>query len=153
METPTRKILVVLGGMGRCVHPEHTAELASHLCEGGCGELVLAYPIVVPQALSLDAPLPDQETAAREAIERGRRGLAGRDCPSKVRIVRNRRAADAILDLAREEHVSIIVLGLHLRQNVPPDYDPAKSAEVEILRRAECEVIVDREPNATQAPC
>jgi nucleotide-binding universal stress UspA family protein len=148
METPRRKILVVLGGLGRCVHPEHTAELATHLCEGRRGELVLAYPIVVHQALALDAPLPEQEAAAAEAIERGRRGMAGRDCTAQVRIVRHRHAAEAILELARAEQVSTIVLGMRLKPNVPPDYDPAKSAEGEILRRAECEVIVVREPIA-----
>jgi nucleotide-binding universal stress UspA family protein len=146
MENTNCKILAVLGGLGTLVHAEHTAELACHLCEGRNAKLLLAYTIIVPHALPLEASLPEQERAARKAIERGLRAAAPRGCNAEARIVRHRHAADAVLELARAEKVEAIVLGVRINVNVPVDYDAAESAEAEILRRAPCEVIVDREP-------
>ncbi len=145
METPRKRVLAVLGGLGRCLHPDHIAELASHLCENACGDLILAFPIVVPLSLPLDAEMPEQEAEAQEAVGKGLTTIQARGCDAQLRIVRHRHAADAILELARAEQATIIVLGIRRRSNVPIDYDPAKSAEAEIIRQAECEVIVDRE--------
>ncbi len=145
MEDATHRILAVLGGLGTLVRAEHTAELACHLCEGRGSELVLAYVIIVPQSLPLDALLLEQERAAHDAIERGLRAAAERGCAAAARIVRHRHAADAVLELARVEKIDTIVLGMRVNLNVPHDYDAAETAEDQILRRAECEVIVDRE--------
>jgi len=122
--------------------------LACYLCEGRKAKLILTYPIIVPQALALDASLPVQEQQAQTAIERGMSVAKQRGCDVQARIVRHRRAADAVLELARAEHVDQIVLGVRINLKVIHDYDPADNAEDEILRRAECEVIVDREPIA-----
>lgn len=146
MERAPCKILAVLGGLGTLVHAEHTAELACHLCEGRNADLVLGYQIIVPLASALDADLPNQERAARDAIERGLNAANQRGCRATTRIFRHRDPADAILELARTERADVIVLGIHVNPNVPRDYDRAETAEDEILRRAECEVIVDREP-------
>jgi nucleotide-binding universal stress UspA family protein len=148
MPDTDRKILAVLGGLGALIHAERTAELACHLCEGRNARLILAYPIIVPLALPLDAPLPDQERAAHDAIARGMSVATGRGCAVDPRIVRHRRAAEAILELAREQQVETIVLGVRLNLNVLHDYDKAETAEEEILRHARCEVIVEREPIA-----
>ncbi len=146
MPNSNGKILAVLGGLGTLVHAEHAAELACHLCEGRKAKLVLAYPIIVPQALALDAPLPELEDQARDAITRGMAVAKQRGCDVQGRIIRHRRAADAVLELARAEHVDQIVLGVRINLDVLHDYDQADTAEDEIIRRAECEVIVDREP-------
>ncbi len=148
MSNPNCKILAVLGGLGTLIHAERTAELACHLCEGHGTKLILTYPIIVPLALALDAPLPDQEREARDAIERGMFIATQRGCEVEARIIRHRRAVDAILELARVEQAEKIVLGVRLNLSVPHDYDKAETAEEEILRRAPCEVIVDREPIA-----
>ncbi|MBI5649951.1 MAG: universal stress protein [Chloroflexi bacterium] len=146
MENSARKILAVLGGLGTLVHAEHTAELACHLCEGRRADLVLGYPIIVPLTAALDARLPTQERAAQDAIECGLRAVAQRNCRATIHVVRHRDPAEAILELARDERADVIVLGIHVNPNVPRDYDRAETAEDEILRRAECEVIIDREP-------
>ncbi len=138
--------MAVLGGLGRLVHVEHTAELACHLCEGRNSELLLVYPIIVPLTMPLDASLPDQESAAQQAIECGLAVSKRFGCYTETRIVRHRRPADAVLDLIHKEHVDSIVLGVRINTHVPHDYDRAESAEMEIVHRAECEVIVDREP-------
>ena len=148
MPNATCRVLVVLGGLGSLVHAERTAELACHLCEGRDATLIFVYPIIVPLALPLDAPLPEQERDARAAIERGMVVASQRGCNAQARVVRHRRAADAVLELGRAEQVEKIVLGVHLNLNVLRDYDKAETVEEEILRRAECEVIVDREPMA-----
>ena len=149
MPNETCRVLVVLGGLGSLVHAEHTAELAGHLCAGRDAAIVFVYPIIVPLALPLDAPLPDQERDARDAIERGMFVASQRGCNARARVVRHRRAADAVLEIARADQVERIVLGVHFNLNVLHDYDRAETVEEEILRRAECEVIVDREPMAT----
>jgi nucleotide-binding universal stress UspA family protein len=92
--------------------------------------------------------LPTQERAAQDAIERGLNAVAQRNCRATTRVIRHRDPADAILELARDERADVIVLGIHVNPNVPRDCDRAETAEDEILRRAECEVIVDREPLA-----
>ncbi len=146
MPKSNSNILAVLGGMGTLIHAEHVAELACHLCEGRKAQLILTYPIIVPLALALDAPMPEQEHLAHDAIERGMHVAKQRGCDVQARIVRHRHAVDAVLELARAEHVDQIVLGVRINPKVIHDYDQADNAEDEIFRRAECEVIVDREP-------
>ena len=146
MEKTNCKTLVVLGGLGTLVHAEHTAQLACHLCEEEDAELILAYPIIVPQAMPLDASLPTQERAADQALERGKAAAARFGCRVTTRVVRHRRPADAILELAARERVSRIVLGMRIDPHVLRAYDQVESAETEIVHRAECEVIIDREP-------
>lgn len=148
MDNNTCKTIAVLGGLGTLVHAERTAALACHLCEGCDVDLLLVYPIIVPQALPLNVPLPDQERAAKDAIELGMQTASKFGCRAEARIFRHRRPVDAILELAKEEKVDRIVLGIHFNPNVPRDLDRVESAETEIVRRAECEVIVDREPMA-----
>lgn len=138
----------MLGGLGTLIHAERTTELACHLCEGRKAKLVLTYPIIVPLALSLDAALPEQEQHAQNAIECGMAIAKQRGCDVQARIIRHRHAADAVLELARAECVDQIVIGVHINLKVLHDYDQADSAEDEIFRRAQCEVIVDREPIA-----
>jgi len=145
IENPSPRILAILGGLGTLVHVEHTAELACHLCEGRRSRLVFVYPIIVPLALPLDAALPDQERDARDAMERGMYIAAQRGCDAEARVVRHRRAADAILEVARAERFDKIVLGARFNLNVPHEYDIAETVEAEILRHAKCEVIVDHE--------
>lgn len=146
MDTKTCKTIAVLGGLGTLVHAERTAELACHLCEGYDVDLILAYPIIVPQSMPLNVPLPDQERAAKDAIALGMQVAARFGCRTEYRIFRHRRPADAILELAKQERAERIVLGIRINPNVPHDMDRVESAESEILHRAECEVIVNREP-------
>ncbi len=148
MESRKHRTLAILGGLGSLVHVEHTAELACHLCEESNTELILAYVIIVPHMLPLDAPLPDQERAAQDAIERGLSVAHQRGCQVEARTLRHRHAAEAVLELASAEKIDKIVLGVRVNLNVPHDYDIAERAEAEILRHARCEVIVDREPIA-----
>lgn len=148
METRICKTMAVLGGLGTLAHADHTAELACHLCESKNAELILVYPIIVPLAMPLDACLPEQEYAAKDAIARGLAVASRFGCPAEARVLRHRRVEDAVLELARAEQVDRIVLGVHMNPNVLHDYDRAESAELQIVHRAECEVIVDREPIA-----
>ncbi len=148
MDNNTLKTIAVLGGLGTLVHAERTAALACHLCEGCDVDLLLVYPIIVPQALPLNVPLPDQERAAQNAIELGMQTASQFGCRAEARILRHRRPADAILELAKEVKADRIVLGVRINPNVPRDLDQIESAETEIMHRAECEVIVDREPMA-----
>ncbi len=145
MPNVNHKVLAVLGGLGLLIHVERTADLACHLSEERDAQVIFVFPIIVPLALPLDAHLPDQERDARKAIERAMRVASQRGCNAQARVVRHRRAVDAVLELERAEQVEKIVLGVHLNLNVPHEYDQAETVEEEILRRAECEVIVDRE--------
>ncbi len=139
-----RKILVPIV---EAIPSERAVELACRMGHDQGAELVLAHVIVVPYTLALNTPMPDREQTAREALELG--GLIAQryNCHSTKRIVRHRSAADGILQVARGEAVDAIVLGVGSKTRVPGEWG---RTSIEVLRRANCEVIVDRVPIAVQ---
>jgi nucleotide-binding universal stress UspA family protein len=145
--TALRKILVPVV---EAISSERAVELACRLGHDQKAELILAHVIVVPYTMALDVALPEREQAAREIIRLGhviaqRYGSLARD-----RIVRHRNAAEGILQVAREEEVDAIVLGVGVKPRVPGEWG---RTSIEVLRRASCEVIVDKVPlNVEKTP-
>ncbi len=126
---------------------ERAVELACRLGNGRRAEIVLVHVIVVPYTLPLSAPMPEREKTAHEALELGdviarRHGNHVQTC-----IVRHRSAAEGVLQVANEEQVDAIVLGVGLKSRVPGQWG---DTSMEIMRRANCEVILDKVPLATQ---
>lgn len=126
---------------------ERAVELACRLGNGKKVEIVLVHVIVVPYTLALSTPMPELEKTAQEALDLGRAIGQRYDCQIRSRLIRHRDAAEGILAVAREENVDAIVLGVGLKTRVPGELG---RTGLEILRRAECEVIVDKVPLATQ---
>jgi nucleotide-binding universal stress UspA family protein len=126
---------------------ERAVELACRLGREQDAELILAHVIVVPYTMPLNAPFPEREKEAQKAIELGSLIAKRYGHPARTRIIRHRRVPDGILQVAREEQVDAIVLGLGVKPHLPGEW--GKVGE-EILRRAQCEVIVDKVPISEQ---
>lgn len=126
----------------------HAIELACRVGHDECAELVLVHVVVVPYTLSLDEPLPEQDRDAKEEFDLASTIAARYGCPARVRIVHQRYPADGVLQIAREEKVDAIVLGVGAEERVPGEWEHTIT---EVLHRAECEVIIDRVPLAAQA--
>jgi len=139
-----RKILVPVI---EAIPSERAVELACRLSHDQNAQIVLAHVIVVPYTLALDVAMPDRERVAREAITLGYAIAQRYGSPARQRTIRHRNAAEGILQLAREEEVDAIVLGVGVKPRVPGEWGRTSS---EILRRAPCEVIVDKMPLTTE---
>lgn len=138
------KILVPIG---EAITSQRAVELACRLGNGKKADLVLVHIIVVPHMLPLDAPIPEREKKAHEALELGCMIAQRYDIHARTRIVRHRNAAEGILRIAEEEKVDAIILGVGIKSRVPGEW--GKTGE-EILRRANCEVLFDNVPMAAR---
>ncbi len=126
---------------------ERAVELACRLGNGRKAELVLVHVIVVPYTLPLAAPMPEREKTAQETLELGNVIARRHGNHAQMRIVRHRSAAEGVLQVANEEQVDAIVLGVGVKTRVPGEWGRTSQ---EILRRANCEVIVDKVPLVAQ---
>ncbi len=126
---------------------ERAVELACRLGNGKKAELVLLHVIVVPYALPLNAPMPEREKTGKEALELG--SIIARRYGNHLHthMIRRRNAAQGVLDVANQEQVDAIVLGVGVKPRAPGEWG---KTSLEILSRATCEVIVDKVPLATQ---
>ncbi len=129
------------------ISSERAVELACRLGNGRKAELVLVHVIVVPYTLPLSAPMPEREKAAQQILELGDAIARRHGNHAQTRIVRHRSAAEGVLRVANEEKVDAIVLGVGVKTRVPGEW--GKTSQ-EILRRANCEVIVDKVPLVAQ---
>lgn len=127
---------------------EWPMELARRLRWNQSVELLLVYVIVVPFTLNLDAPLPELDRAANEALDRAHAIAEKHGHRPRLYLVRQRNAAEGILQVARDEQVDAIVLEVGAAGSLPADW---RRTGAEILSRSECEVIVDKVP-ATRQP-
>ncbi len=133
-----QRILVPVSGE---IASERAVELACRLGAAQKAEIVLAYIIEVPFTLSLDAPVPAEEAKGQEALRTARFIVEQHGLSAKSKIIPHRYAWGGILHAAKEEKVDAIVLGLGLKRLRIEDFGRTTQ---EILRRAECEVIIDK---------
>ena len=129
------------------ISSERAVELACRLGNGKKADLVLVHVMVVPYTIPLDAPIPEREREGKEALEMGATIAHQYGCRVATRLVRHRNAANSILEIARQEAVDAIVLGVGLKPRVPGEWGKTSA---EILRRSACEVIVDKAPIAAR---
>lgn len=122
---------------------ERPVELGCHLAHDTHAELLLVRVIVVPHALSLDAPMPTQEIVAREDIEQACATAVQFGCQPRTYILRHRSAAEGILHMAAQEQVDAIILGADVKERVPGEWGRTC---MKLLHHAQCEVIVDKPP-------
>jgi nucleotide-binding universal stress UspA family protein len=102
------------------------------------------HVITVPFTMALSAPLPLKEREAHDALELGRAIAERYGVTTEARVVRDRQTASAVLRVAREEQVDAIVLGVGLKRRAPGT-EWGQTTD-DIMRHAECEVIVDKVP-------
>jgi len=116
-----KKILVPTSGT---IYSERGIELACRLGEEQKAEIYLINVIEVPRTLPLDAPLLEAEIRAGDVIKRGR--IAGEE----------------IIRMAKESEADLIVMGI--RSEIRMAQEILGRTSDLVLRRAACEVIVDR---------
>ena len=119
-------------------------ELACRLGEAQKAEIVLVHVVAVPRVLPLNHPLPEATRRGERALTLGHVISAEHGLPCRTRLLTERSVAGAIVRAAREERADLIVMALA----DPADGEDRFSRTVqEVLRRAPCEVLVDRGAN------
>ncbi len=136
-----RRILVpIIEG----VYSERAVELACRLGERQNAHLILLHVIEVPYTVPLDAPLPELEERGRRALETARFIAVQHGFKPELHLIRHRSASEGILSVARQSGADQIVMGIGLKKT---SYGEGIGRTVrEVLRRADCEVIVSKVP-------
>ena len=125
--------------------PQIVATAAKLAARGGRGIYVLVT-ITVPQALPIDAKLPEQEATAASVIEQARR-LVGRRVSGRVVKVRAGQGGRVIVDEARAIRAQAIVMPLPPRTGTTLF---GKTVET-VLAERPCRVIIESEPSGERA--
>jgi hypothetical protein len=85
-------------------------DLAEQTADSLHAEIVLAYVIVVPRDLPIQAPLPQQEESAALALETARAELAKRQVPCSAVLERGRDIGSALQQvMEQEESIRLLV--------------------------------------------
>jgi len=111
--------------------------------DGQKAEMILLNVIVVPYSRPLDASTPEEEKGAEKALELGVAIARRYGHDVRRRTTHDRNAADGILHVAKEENVDAIVLGVGLNPRSAIQWG---KTSLDIMKRANCEVIVDKVP-------
>ena len=106
-------------------------------------EMVLLNVIVIPYSMALDDPAPEEEKRAEKALEMGAAIAQRYGYKVTKRTIRHRSIPDGILHVAAEEDVDAIILGVGVKSRTSSQWG---KTSLGIMRRATCEVIVDKVP-------
>jgi nucleotide-binding universal stress UspA family protein len=134
-----KKILVPTSGT---FYSERGIELACRLGEEQKAEIYLVTVLEIPRTLPLEAPMPEAEAQAEDIIKRGEEIVNLRGLPAKGEVRRGRVAGEEIIRVAKEREVDLIVMGIRSQVTMAQDILGRDSDLV--LRRAPCEVILDK---------
>ena len=117
-------------------------ELACRLGQEQKASILLAYLLEVPRTLPLDASMPEEEAKAREALDLAKTIVDLHGLSSTMEMLRARVAGEKIAQVAREEDVDLIVVGM--RPGMGLAYETfARTVDV-LMRKAPCELLIDR---------
>ena len=122
---------------------ERAIGLGCRLGQEQGAEMLLLNVILMPYSMALDDPAPEEENKAANALEMGAAIAQRYGYKVTKRMVRNRSIPDAILHVAEEEDVDAIILGVGVKSRASSQWG---KTSLEIMRRANCEVIVDKVP-------
>ena len=134
-----KKILVPTSGT---LYSERGIELACRLGQEQKAEIYLVNVIEVPRTLPLEAPMPEAEAKAEDVIKRGESIVSLRGLQGKGEVRRGRVAGEEIIRAAKDWEADLIVMGIRSRVTMAQDILGRDSDLV--LRRAPCEVILDK---------
>ena len=134
-----KKILVPTSGT---LYSERGIELACRLGEEQKAEIYLINVIEVPRTLPMEAPLPEAEAQGEDVIKRGEEIVSLRGLQGKGEVRRGRVAGEEIIRAAKDWDADLIVMGI--RSEIRMAQEMLGRTSDLILRRAPCEVIVDK---------
>jgi nucleotide-binding universal stress UspA family protein len=134
-----RKVLVPILDLGASVR---AVELAARLNQGHKAEMLIVYVHEIP----LQAPLvmPEKDPRIQRALAAAAFIATQHAIEPRSRVDIARQAGHRIVEIAREEGVDLIVMGIS-HQNRPNESPLGRVAE-HVVRNAPCEVVVDRVP-------
>jgi nucleotide-binding universal stress UspA family protein len=134
-----RKVLVPILDLGASVR---AVELAARLNQGHTAEMLIVYVHEIP----LQAPLvtPQKDPRIQRALDAAAFIATQHAIQPRTQVNAARQAGHRIVEIAREESVDLIVMGIS-HQNRPNESPLGKIAE-HVVRNAHCEVVVDRVP-------
>jgi nucleotide-binding universal stress UspA family protein len=135
-----RRILVPVGER---LASSRAVELACRLGEAQKAEIILVYVIEVPFTLSLNAPLASEQAKGEEILNIAGEIVGHHGLPAQMKVIPHRTEWGGILRMAREEAVDAIVMNAGTG---PGAMEGVGRAANELLKRAECEVILDKAP-------
>jgi nucleotide-binding universal stress UspA family protein len=116
--------------------------LACRLGEEQKAEVYLINVIEVPRTLPMEAPMPEAETKAQEILKEGESIVSLRGLPVKGEIRRGRVAGEEIIRAAKDWEADLIVMGIRSEIRMAQEI-MGRTSDL-VLRRAPCEVIVDK---------
>ncbi len=128
------------------VASERAVELACRLASDEKSEIILAAVVTVPLSLSLNAPVPELEKQAQQAVDTGEFIVKQHKLKCETRIIHDRSAADGILRVARDMDADLIVMGTGIPQR--RNFAEMSATAMDLLRRAPMQVIVAKAPIA-----
>lgn len=136
-----KRILVPTSGVP---YSEKGIELACRLGIKQEAEIVLTYVMEIPRTLPLNAPIPEAEKQAEEALQRGKEIVELHHLTPILKLERAREAGEGIVKVAKDNDVDVIVLGMR------PTWRGSqtgwgKTTDI-LLRKAPCEVVIDKLP-------
>jgi nucleotide-binding universal stress UspA family protein len=135
-----RKVLVPIIDLGASVR---AVELAARLNQGHKAEMVIVYVHEIPLQAPLAMPEPVDPKIQR-ALDASAFIAMQHAIEPRTKVNVARQAGHRIVEIAREEGVDLIVMGIS-HVNRPNEGTLGRIAE-HVMRNAPCEVIVDRVP-------
>lgn len=136
-----KKILVPTNGT---THSERAIELACRLGIEQQAEIIIINVIEVPRTLPLEAPLVQAEQKSNQALQRGKEIVELHHLTPVVLSERAREASEGIIRAAKEQAADLVVMGL--RTNLKAAQSMFGRTTDTIIRRAPCEVVLDKYP-------
>jgi len=134
-----KKILVPTSGT---LYSERGIELACRLGQEQKAEIYLVTVLEVPRTLPLEAAMPEAEVKAQDIIKRGEAIVSLKKLQAKGEVRRGRVAGEEIIRAAKDWEADLIVMGIRAQIRMAQEILGRTSNLV--LRRAPCEVIVDK---------
>jgi nucleotide-binding universal stress UspA family protein len=136
-----KRILVPTSGVP---YSEKAIELACRLGTQQEAEIVLTYVLEIPRTLPLNAPIPEAEKNADEALNRGKEIVELHKLIPVAILERAREAGEGIVKVAKDNDVDVIVLGIRPAWR-GGQTSWGKTTDI-LLRKAPCEVVIDKLP-------
>ncbi len=104
----------------------------------------MTYVLEIPRTLPLNAPIPEAEKDADEALNRGKEIVELHKLIPVAILERAREAGEGIVKVAKDNDVDVIVLGIRPTWR-GGQTSWGKTTDI-LLRKAPCEVVIDKLP-------
>lgn len=131
---------VILIVFSRDIHSEVLMALASRMAKGRQAQLVAIYVVEVPYTLPIDAELAQEEREALEVLTAAEEIGRKTGVEIATRTIRDRQTGPAIVQAAREENASLIVMGTYREHRYAGA--PMGQAIEYVLGQAETDVMI-----------